>query len=327
MAWTCLVIKPPAFTIRAFEESDYPALARLWNTVYPTERYSWREIKHEDAALPPPCRWERLTAIAGDQLVGCAEYRQRPGMYHPQKFVLYLYVHPDSRRRGIGSALYKALGERLEPFDPISLRVQVSEDRPDAIHFARTRGYAETKRDWQAVLELTSFDPRSFSELERKLTAAGIGFTTLAEMGNTLEAQRAYYDLFGEVRQDVPRSEPASPLEYSQFHRLVFEDPGFTPKGVFLAREDGRLVGLTQLWRSEASADLYTGLTGVSRSHRGRGIATALKVRALGAARANGASRIFTDNDTRNVEMIAVNDKLGFKRLPALLSMANSLKS
>jgi len=86
-------------------------------------------------------------------------------------------------------------------------------------------------------------------------------------------------------------------------------------------------VGLTQLWRSEASADLYTGLTGVSRSHRGRGIATALKVRALGAARANGASRVFTDNDTRNVEMIAVNDKLGFKRLPALLSMANSLKS
>ncbi len=54
-----------------------------------------------------------------------------------------------------------------------------------------------------------------------------------------------------------------------------------------MAVDGDEYVGMSNLWDDRASDALYTGLTGVKRSHRRRGIATALKVRAIAYARAH----------------------------------------
>jgi mycothiol synthase len=71
--------------------------------------------------------------------------------------------------------------------------------------------------------------------------------------------------------------------------------------------------------RVEADPDtLASGLTGVVRSHRRRGIATALKVRACEYARRVGARAIETGSEEHN-PMSILNAGLGFVPMPAWL--------
>ena len=62
-------------------------------------------------------------------------------------------------------------------------------------------------------------------------------------------------------------------------------------------------------------------LTAVLPKHRGQGIARALKIAGIVAAKAQGFEAIRTDNDTRNAPMLAINDSLGFRRLPAMVTL------
>ncbi|UCH25496.1 MAG: GNAT family N-acetyltransferase [Trueperaceae bacterium] len=309
-------------SIRPFEEGDYPAVARLWNEVFPEDRYTPEELAYYDAALPPPCEWGRWVALESGDVVAVAEYQQMPGAYHPRKFHLQLYVDPRFERRGIGSALYDRLLEELKPFDPLSLRTRVKESLEHAVRFATARGFVETKRDWKAVLDLSTFDPNPHQHLAERLQDQGISLVTLADLTDGEGARRRFHELFSTVRIDVPRSEPPTELSFDQFRALVLEAPDFFPEGVFLALVGEEMIGMSHLFKGSASEDLYAGLTGVRREYRGRGVAKALKVEALRFAKESGAPRIYTENDTTNLEMIAINDKLGFVKLPAWLSMA-----
>lgn len=310
--------------IRAAERPDYEELAGLWSAVYPDDRYTAEELYHRDTAHRPPCLCAQFVLRREGRLLGASSYEQFIGMYHPHKFVVNVLVAPEARGQGLGRALYRHLLEQLAPFDPLSLRVQVSEGEPAALAFATRRGFAETKRDWQARLELAGFDPAPYAARIAALEAEGTRFLRLPELGEG--AERRLHALFSELRQDVPRSEPATPIDFAAFEALFLSAPDFWRDGVFLAEREGELIGMTMFWRSERGDALHTGLTGVKRGYRGRGLATALKVRALEFARRSGAPRVYTDNDTQNVEMIAVNAKLGFQRQPARISLRRTLR-
>ncbi|MFY0535900.1 GNAT family N-acetyltransferase [Nannocystis pusilla] len=94
--------------------------------------------------------------------------------------------------------------------------------------------------------------------------------------------------------------------------------PGFLPEGCWFALAGADYVGLS--WMNAFPSDprlLETGLTGVVRSHRRRGIATALKVHAIDFARRRGAERIVTRNEENN-PMYDLNLMLGFRPGPAM---------
>jgi GNAT superfamily N-acetyltransferase len=57
-------------------------------------------------------------------------------------------------------------------------------------------------------------------------------------------------------------------------------------------------------------------MTAVARSHRGRGIAMALKQAVIDWARANGLTALETGNDVDNAPMRAVNARLGYEPMP-----------
>ena len=84
----------------------------------------------------------------------------------------------------------------------------------------------------------------------------------------------------------------------------------------FFALDGDQFVGLSYLRvRSENPQELETGITGVLRDYRRRGIATALKVKAAAFAQQCGADRIMTMNEEKN-PMYELNVQLGFKPLP-----------
>ena len=153
--------------IRPFAPEDYPVALELYNAVEPEYPMTEAEWRHWDTHQDPKLRWDRFIAEVDGRPAAVLSYEQSEELYHPQKFHLSLNVHPDFRRRGVGSAGFAHLMQALEQYEPLEVRADVREDRPAAIRFAESRGFTELMREWESRLDLTAFDPSRFAAVRQ----------------------------------------------------------------------------------------------------------------------------------------------------------------
>jgi mycothiol synthase len=312
--------------IRSFNEADTEAAVYIWNLLNHDWPRSVAESLDDYQKHDPQYLFQRFVAEDDGQVIGVAEYDQSVASYHPQRFLLELFVHPDFHGQGIGKALYDKVLESLQPHNPISARVQVRESSERALRFFAERGFVETKRDWVSVLDVASCDLTPYAGLESSLTSEGITFTTLGELREKdPEALRKFHTLFSEVRLDVPRSEPATPISFEFFIDNLINAPDFDGRLFLVALDGDEYIGFSGMYPFGDTKALDQWLTGVKREYRKRNIALALKIRAIQFAKDNGYVSIRTDNDSTNLGMLAINDKLGFKRGAANLSLLKQL--
>ncbi len=312
--------------IRDFRDADYPGLQEVYNATYPEHRESLEEMKHWDETWDHT-RYERrryVAETADGEIVAFGEWGHSPAVFHPRKFWIEVDVHPSQRRRGIGTRLWNHAVRALDEFDPLQLRANARETSPESIRFLERRGFVEVMRTWESVLDLTAFDPSPFGRYFEGLE--DIEFTTLAaEEGSRPDLHEALYEQETSLMSDVPLPGPYTPISFEMFEGW-FDDPGSLPDGYFLAKEGGDYVGKCVLVaQMESEGELTHGLTGVAKTHRGRGLAMALKVTALQWAKEQGYTRVRTWNDSMNVGILAINEKLGFQREPAWITYVKEL--
>lgn len=319
-----------AVAIRDFEPEDYAAIVEIGNLLYPEHRDTVEEVRHWDETFDRD-RYVRQRHVATDPATGAVVasgvFSHMPWAFHPQKFQMWLGVHPDRQRRGIGRAMYEHILAALRTRDALSVKSGARENMEASVAFLARRGFREVMRNWESRLDLASFDASRFADRAR--LPLGIGVVTLAqEIARDPETLRKTYDLVNAVAPDAPRVDPFTPASFEMFRDELLDSPGALPEAYFLAKEGGAYVGQTSLARSEAMRDeLFTGFTGVRREHRGRGIAFALKLRAVDYARRNGYRRIRTWNSTLNAEMLGINVELGFVKQPAWITYEKDLAS
>lgn len=165
-------------------------------------------------------------------------------------------------------------------------------------------------------LDVTTFDPTPFTASVQRVEAGGLKISTLAElMVHDPDYKAKLYDADWEWVQDIPFPTPPTRLARDVWEREMLENPKMLPDAWFIALDGEQYVGTTVLRRTNEE-ELYTGLTAVSRSHRRRGLATALKVQSIAYAREHGYRRISTDNEENN-PMFQLNLQLGFVPKPA----------
>ena len=317
-----------AVIIRPFTSDDYPTMVAARNAAYPDYPESIEDWHHFDENLDQRCPLVRFVAEVNGKIVGSVQAHQMPWAYHPQKFVLGLSVDPAYQNRGIGRRLYDAMMEELAPQNPISFLASLRDDWAAAKHFALSRGFEVKMHYWESWLNIPQFDPAPFLPVIDKVLGQGIRIITLGEaMANDPDHARKIYRLVQDVLADVPMPEPYTEVAYDVWYKGFFSNPNILPDGYFLAVDGEQYVGLSALWQIHGLQDLQTGLTGVLRSHRRRGIALALKLKALEYARNYGATYVRTGNEQNNRAMLSINEMLGFAKMPPWMDLIKQVRA
>ena len=334
-------------TVRRATPADHEAVARVYTLARPGNPATASLLLAADAAQAEEgathARWlaelggERMN---GGEVIGAAEIMEPLGSRSPGSFWLELAVLQEARGQGAATLLYRALARELALLAltlPLRLKVVVSEANPVALRFAAKHGFSEVERFWDRTLELRQFSAaRHTSPLPE-----GVELVTLEQFAARVpDVLAALHPLYEEARADLPRSpgESYTPMPPSALTGwLSHLDPalftlalrgdvpvGFTalePSGVTGPTDTGLLTTRSGPAHDPAKYELMIAMTGVARAERNRGLARALKVGSMEAARLAGWAVIRTSNHSGNMGMLRVNDALGFGREPARLGL------
>ncbi len=316
--------------LRPFAPGDDEAWVAACNRCYPDYAGSVAELRHHDGAFDVTRFFKlRLVAEEAGRVVGGVETAHRPSRYHPDRYSFDLWVVPEARRRGHGSALYEEAIAALRARDALAATTGVKESMADGVAFARARGWVEVKRDWESRLRVAGFDFARLATADERVAREGMRISTYAdELARDPDAERRAYELVMALRVDVPATDPATPETVEEFRAHWISSPAFLADAFFVAIDrDGRWVGMSNLERQiEDPSFVWQGLTGVRREDRGRGIAMALKLRTVRYAQAMGVDHIKTWNDQRNRPMLRINEALGFAKEPAWIAFEKRLR-
>jgi GNAT superfamily N-acetyltransferase len=221
----------------------------------------------------------------------------------------YVFVRPEHRRRGVGTALWQEVLRVASPDRVPGVMVSVDDDDATTTGIALAHGFVRKGLHLESVLDLSRVD--GLGHLAAAPRAPDVAIRLLPERAGE-EDWRGFAEVFLRLMRDAPdNADGAEDMPYETMRAILTE-----PWQVCGAWHRDRLVGLTcVVVRNEEAGVLNTMLTAVEREHRGLGLATALKTRHALALRDAGWSSIVTQNMEGNAAILASNRTLGFVRV------------
>lgn len=313
--------------IRPFRDADYEAVVEIVNAVFPDAPGTVEEWRYDDEHFDRS-KFVMERHVAVDRFSGCmlgfAGLRHIPWNFHPQKFGVNIRVHPEHRRRGVGTRLWERLRESLQRHNAIAARTTVRENMADGLQFVARLGFNDVMRAWESRLDVGSCDLTRFRDDVTRAAASGATISSLAaERERDPQSPERLYAMDQEIGKDVPQPDRFTPVDFRLFVEHVVESPWAIPDAHFIAIVGGKYAGLSSLFKPKLGDWLNQGLTGVRRAYRGQGIATALKVKTVEYAKAHEIREIRTWNEINNAGILAINERFGFVRQPAWITYVN----
>jgi GNAT superfamily N-acetyltransferase len=228
-----------------------------------------------------------------------------------------VYVHPQARRRGVGSAMVGALADATSAWGLPGFAGQTHELDVDALAAGERMGFERMGHHRESVLDLDSLDVEAAEEAAARAAATGVELRPLPDDADDADWQLLYDEVVVPTWRDAPDAEGAAELMPLQVFRPFFAHPYY----VLVAWSGDRPVGVTSVIDRAKDEALNTMFTGVVAGARGAGLSTALKARHALDMKARGHHRVFTQNMDQNTRILAANDRLGFTVLPGFFAM------
>lgn len=296
-------------------ETDLPAIVRIVNP-YESHPVTVDSLRSQFQHSPPERMIQRLVSVDDKDIVTGYAYISHPISAPENHFYAWVGVAPAHRRQGIGAALWSASLDYLQAKGASRLASECMDYAPDSLAFAQRHGFTIDRHHYASALDLSTFDEMSFLPDIASLEAQGIRFCSLADIPDTPETQRKFYELNLAVVRDIPGEN----WDFDQYSKFFAEHivgaKWFNPENQLLAVDGETFVGLGSVRLFPEKQSAYNATTGVIREYRGRKIGLALKVMATRYARQHGATQVTTDNDSLNAPILAINRKMGYLPLP-----------
>jgi mycothiol synthase len=289
--------------VRAAEsDADLEGWIRVKRAVFPNES-AWTVQEFRERREPKSLVLvaELEGEIVGAGLGGPSDVQGR-GFVAPR-------VHPDARRRGVGSAMLHRLTDHVVGlgFDKAWASVDDDGSRAFAEHF----GFEEVDREVEQVIALPA-------ELPEAALPEGVDVVSIADRPELL---RAAYSL----ARDDGYTDLAIDGDVVVKLEDWLRDEATLPGGSFVALQGDSIVGFSGLVRHDNPGVAEDGLTVVTRDWRRRGLALALKRLELAWAAKHGITEVITWTQRGNEGMRAVNERLGYAYRTVALKMMRSV--
>lgn len=227
-------------TVRPYQLSDIPTIVAIHNECTPMHLISEAEMLRDLETLTEDLQRTIFIGELAEETKGIVMASRIAGAYHPQKFFLELMVPKANRGQGVGRFLYDFMVDHLKTQGLLALSAQVSEGCDHSLKFAEGRGFVEQKRDFVSNLPVASFDSSRFLVN----LPDDVSIQTFNELDSP-EFRRHWFDVFAEVRLDVPRSQPPTPLEFEFINEQIMSEPDLLRNGTLFAMHEGKVVGFT----------------------------------------------------------------------------------
>src|SRR5215475_12175588 len=205
-------------------------------------------------------------------------------------------VLPAARRRGVGTAVLRALADHCASQSHVKVGSGVEDQ--GSLAFARRYGFAEVDRQVEQIREVgTEPEP---------LVPAGIEIVSIADRPGLW---RQAYDRITGTFADMGFTDTLQ-VSVEQWERDWIN----TPEASFVALAGGEVVGVASLTLdAEHPGKAENGYTAVRREWRGRGVAKALKRTTFAWAANHDIAEIHTWTQRGNDAMRALNERLGYR--------------
>jgi L-amino acid N-acyltransferase YncA len=223
-------------------------------------------------------------------------------------------MHPNQRYKGYGKMLWKQLEERLSKHSLQGLETYIRDDDLASRAWSQARGFAYYGHRFASVLNLEAFDERRFVEHLERVQVSGIEIRSFAEIVQTESDWHKLLEFVADSLARTPDLQDNPRWSLKQVAHFVRDDSQTNANRIFLAIDAGVWVGASVLTLDRGQT--YNFITAVNPSHRGRGIALALKLKAIKTAKTLDYQEMRTNNLSVNAPMLEVNRKLGFENLP-----------
>jgi GNAT superfamily N-acetyltransferase len=235
----------------------------------------------------------------------------------PYRSIGAAFVPHNERGAGVGIAILDALEGWAAERDCTELEGPVSEDDEGSLAWAARHGYHEVGRNSRLVLDLTS------AEIAEPAPPEGIEIVAWA---GRPELAQGLWEVTREATPDIPGAEEDDIGTLEEWLARDMQGASDDARAVFAALEHGEVVGYAKLSFSEDNTErAFHDLTGVRRSHRGRGIAAALKRAQIAWAKENGYRSLQTSNEVRNAPIRHLNAKHGYVLEPGVVIVRRTL--
>lgn len=320
------------FEIRPLDPADDAQVARYHEILWRAEKEDGRDwtsmwtLDELVTTFREPDDDERVQGLCahdGEEMVGAA-FAAYPLETNLESVWVDVFVEPERRRAGIGTALLEALvGEaraagRTMLEGESTFRFDEREDGP-LLGFAKKNGFRVANMEIMRVLRLP-VDEALLDRVADESAPHHEDYSVETYVGLLPAALEASYaELSNQLILEAPAGEfewEAESLTAERYREQVRKQEATGRRRyTTVAVRDGRVVALTDLLLSAGSTRVQQWYTLVERPHRGHRLGNAVKVANLRAMQRDNPERVdvVTSNAEVNQQMVDINDRLGFE--------------
>ena len=318
-------------SIKNFTSTDFEfkELARIDNLVNHDSIAHPDEDKNEWNIRDKSIIRDRLLLYRENTLIGVIYYSQGRDENNKTTFFT-LNLDPNYNNNGYRKLLYNKMLERVKIFNCNKVHTSIY-DHPNYEEIKKLINrekfkLVQTNREYSC--DIRNVDIYKYQPLMKKLESEGIQFyDSKEEMLDWPNHYKKLEELEWTTGKDMPIPDgikhTRSPFEQFMKSGLDFYENSYGTE--IVAVKDEQYIGSTDIsvFQKSEPHKGWTGGLGVLKEFRRKGIATAIKIKAIEKLLKKGIIEIRTDNEENN-PMYKINVALGFKPVP--FSLDYSLK-
>ena len=318
--------------IKEFTSSDkeFKEIAKIFNLVSHDYLVHYKDDMDEWQIRDKTLLNKRFLLYKNNIPIGYVTFKQ--GKKENNRTVFFtIKIIPKNGEKKYLDVLYDEMLKKIKTIRCNKILTEVYEhpNYSDIQKYLINKQFVLAQKNREYLCKIQKINPTKYEPLIGQLELEGIHFY---ESKNDITNKKLHYQKLEKLEwvidQDIPMPKGIKQTRdsFDRFleKKLFFEEKCYGTE--IIAVKKGAYIGFTNLrvFKRSEPHKAWTESLGVLKKYRRRGIATALKIKAIEKLIAKGVKEVRTDNEINN-PMYKINEKMGFYPVPSSLEYLKTI--